>query len=154
MARQRVKTTARDYRFSKLVRAPLPFVFRWCTDYRDDDDRLTDSIYHYQAKIVLREPSRIVRLISVPGTDRNRSTDVEIITLRPPNRWHLAKFSVSDDQIGNYLLTSRGPRLTLLEIRFRQKWKIRRLPDRRRYQALFNRVWDRYVEVMETEFRR
>lgn len=87
----------RTLRFNKLIHAPLPFVFRWCTDYRDDDDRITDSIYHYRSEIVLREPDRIVRIITVPGTDRNRSTDVEIITLRPPNRWHLEKFSFSDD---------------------------------------------------------
>lgn len=145
MARAREDAVLRTYRFSKLVRAPLPFVFRWCTDYREDDDRLTDSIYHYQAKIVLREPNRIVRIITIRGGDRNRSTDVEIIALRPPNRWHLTKVSATDDETGTYLLTRKGARLTLVEMRFRETWKVGRLPDRKRYRALFNQVWDRYV---------
>jgi hypothetical protein len=139
--------------YSKRIQAPLPFVFRWCTDYREDDDKLTDSIYHYSARIVLREPHRIVRIITVPGRDQNRNTDVEIITLHPPNRWRLHKFSVTDDVVGNYRLTRVEPNLTSLEIRFRTWWKVRASPDRARYRILFNRVWDLYVRLMEQEFR-
>jgi hypothetical protein len=154
MAQRRPPTTYRTYRFRKTIHAPLPFVYRWCTDYREDDDRITNSIYHYRARIALREPTRVVRIITVPGRDRNRSTDVEIISLSPPNRWHLEKFSVSDDEVGSYRLVRKGARLTLLEMRFREKWKVRDLPVRAEYRALFNQVWDRYVDVMERGFRR
>jgi hypothetical protein len=139
-------------RFRKLIHAPLSVVYRWCTDYREDDDRITDSIYHYHARIALRESNRVVRIITVPGRDRNRATDVEIIELHPPDRWHLTKLSVTDDESGRYRLTSKGPNLTVLEMRFRRTWKVGRPPDLERYKALFNRVWDRYVEVMETEY--
>jgi hypothetical protein len=139
--------------FSKLIRAPLTFVYRWCTDYREDDDRITNSIYHYRARIALREPKRVVRVITVPARDRRRSTDVEIIQLHYPDRWHLTKLSATDDETGNYRLTSRGRRLTLLEMRFRRTWKLGQPPSTDRYRALFNRVWDRYVEVMEAEYR-
>jgi hypothetical protein len=144
----------RTTRYRKLIRASLPFVYRWCTDYRNDDDRLTNSIYHYRSKIVLKERGRVVRVIVVPGRDRNRSTDVEVVSLRPPNRWHLDKFSVSDDKIGDYRLRRKRPQLTVLEMRFRTKWKVARLPNQKRYRSLFNRVWDRYVELMEREFAR
>jgi hypothetical protein len=147
-------TTLRTLQFHKLVRAPLPFVFRWCTDYREDDDRITSDIYQYRARIVLREPDRIVRIITVPGHDRNRSTDVEIISLQPPDRWHLYKFSVTDDKRGRYRLTPRGPNATLIQMHFREKWKVRNPPSRARYRALFNRVWDRYVSEMERDYRR
>jgi hypothetical protein len=46
-----------------------------------------------------------------------------------------------------------GTSLTTIEMRFRRKWKVGRPPDQKRYQALFNRVWDRYVGVMEAEYR-
>ncbi len=154
MTRSQPRTKYRTYRFRKLVRAPLPFVYRWCTDYRQDDDRITDSIYQYQAKIVLREPTRIVRIITLPGRNRNRNTDVEIISLLPPDRWHLEKLSVTDDETGAYRLVRRGPKLTAVQMRFRKKWKIPDLPDPKEYRALFSRVWDRYVDVMEKEFRR
>ena len=114
---------------------------------------MTRSIYHYRAKIVLRERTRIVRIITVPGSDRNRSTDVEIISLFPPDRWKLDKLSVTDDETGTYRLTRRGRDHTGLEMRFRRKWKAGYLPNQDRYRALFSRVWDRYVEIMEQEFR-
>jgi hypothetical protein len=142
------------FRFRKLVHASLPYVFRWCTDYREDDDRLTESIYHYRAKIVLREPARLVRLITVPGRSRSRNTDVEIISLLPPDRWRLVKLSFTDDETGSYRLTRQGRALTSIEMRFRRMWKVGKLPDQERYRALFNQVWDRYVEVMEADYRK
>ncbi len=154
MAQRQPRTKYRSYRFRKLIQAPLPFVYQWCTDYREDDDRITDSIYHYKAKVVLREAARIVRIIVLPGRNPNRNTDVEIISLMPPNRWHLNKLSATDDETGSYRLVRKGPRLTSLEMWFREKWRVRNLPDRNRYRALFNQVWDRYVDVMEAEFRR
>lgn len=137
--------------FHKTVEAPLRFVFGWCTDYREDDDRLTDDLYHYSARILLRERDRIVREIVVPGRDRNRCTDVELIRLAPPDRWSLQKFSVTDDETGRYQLFALGPGRTRIEMRFRQRWKVGRPPDRARYRRLFNRVWDRYVRTMERE---
>jgi hypothetical protein len=154
MARGRRTTTIQTLRFSKRIGAPLDFVYRWCTDYRDDDNRITESIYHYRAKVVLRERDRVVRLIKVPGKDPNRCTDLEIIRLRPPNRWSLTKLSWTDDEVGTYRLTEREPRSTLLEMRFRRTWKAGRPPNPDHYRALFNRVWDRYVEVIETEYVR
>jgi len=153
MSSRHPRTTLTTLRFHKLVRAPLRFVYQWCTDYRDDDDRITDSIYHYKATIILREASRIVRTIVVPGSDRNQSTDVEIISLRPPNRWSLRKFSVTDDETATYRLTRKGVALTRIDIRIHRTWKLRNPPNRTRYRALFNQVWDRYVTVMEQEFR-
>jgi hypothetical protein len=37
-------------------------------------------------------------------------------------------------------------------MRFRRTWKAGRPPSSSRYEALFNQVWDRYVEVMESEY--
>jgi hypothetical protein len=149
-SRPRYRTT----RYRKLIHAPLPFVYRWCTDYRNDDDRLTNSIYQYRSNVVLRERDRVIRIVTVPGRNRNRSTDVEIVSLHPPDRWHLDKFSVSDDEKGEYRLIRKRPQLTVLEMRFRSKWKVSRPPDPKRYRILFNRVWDRYVELIEKEFAR
>jgi hypothetical protein len=152
MAQTRRAPVHQTLRFKKLIRAPLSFVFQWCTDYRDDDDRITDSIYHYRARIVLREPNRVVRIIRVPGKDTNRCTDVEIIHLHPPNHWNLTKLSWTDDEVGDYRLTARSSQFTLLEMRFKRTWKAGHLPSLARYKVLFDRVWDRYVEVMEAEY--
>jgi hypothetical protein len=154
MASRRRAPVVQRLRFRKVIRAPLGFVYRWCTDYRDDDDTITDSIYHYRAKILLRERGRVVRLITVPGKNRNRCTDVEVIRLRPPNRWRLTKMSVTDDESGTYQLSEKGPHVTILDMRFRRSWKTGRRPDLNNYRALFNRVWDEYVLAIEADYRR
>lgn len=141
-------------RFHQIVHAPLPFVFRWCTDFREDDDRITDDIYHYAARILLREPARFVREVVVPGRDRNRCTEIEVIRLAPPDRWSLEKFSVTDDKTGRYRLTALGPRRTRIEMSFRETWKGPRPPSRSRYRALFGTVWARYAQTIEREYRR
>jgi hypothetical protein len=152
MARKSAPTYYRTTRYRKLIRAPTSFVYRWCTDYREDDDRITNDLYHFRSKVVLREPDRVIRIITVPGRDRNRCTDVEIITLKPPLRWSLEKFSLTDDETGEYRLTRKGPALTCLEMRFKTKWKGTIPPSRTAYRALFHQVWDRYVETIEREF--
>jgi hypothetical protein len=118
-----------------------------------DDSRITDDIYRYRATIVLREPHRVVRIITSPGRDRNRNTDVEIISIRPPDSWRLEKLSWTDDETGTYRLLRLGPRVTSLEIVLRRRWKVTRVPDRAAYRALFERVWDRYVSTIESEFK-
>lgn len=153
MTPRRARARRQTLRFRKLIHAPLRFVYRWCTDFREDDDAITNSIYHYSARIVLRERSRLVRIIMVPGPDRNRNTDVEIITLVPPDRWRLRKLSVSDDETGSYRLTRKGSTLTRLDMRFHRTWKTGRAPATARYRALFERVWDRYVSAIEKEYR-
>lgn len=144
----------RTLQFHQTVDAPLSFVYRWCTDYRDDDDRITDDLYHYSARILLREPRRIVREVVVPGRDRNRATEIEVIRLAPPDRWSLAKFSVTDDKTGRYRLLALGPGRTRIEMAFRERWKSGRPPSRARYRALFQRVWGRYVREIERAYRR
>lgn len=149
----RSKPIRRILRFRKVIRAPLGFVYRWCTDFREDDDHLTRSLYRYRARIPLREPDRIVRLIEVPGRNRNRSTDVEVIRLRPPDRWELEKMSWSEDETGRYRLRRLGSGRTQLDLRFEERWKRRRPPALARYRAFFDRVWDRYVALIEAEYR-
>jgi hypothetical protein len=153
MGPRAIPAVRRSMTFRKVIDAPLEFVFRWCTDYRDDDDRITDDIYHYRADIVLREPRRIVRVITVPGADRNRSTEVEVIRMFPPDRWSLQKLSLTDDKQGRYRLRRLGPAQTVLEMRFTETWRLRKIPSRERYRRLFHRVWDRYVERLEAEHR-
>jgi hypothetical protein len=147
------RVTWETWRFQQRFHAPPSFVYRWCTDFREDDDRITNDLYQYRAKILLREPDRTVRLVTTPGSDRNRNTDVEVITLVPPDRWKLTKYSFTDDETGRYRLRRLGPELTELEIVLRRRWKVRRRPNRERYRALFRRVWERYAERIEVAYR-
>jgi hypothetical protein len=52
----------RPYHASVVFRAPLPFVFDWCTDYTEDDPKSAgkDSPIHLQRRIVERTTRRVV----------------------------------------------------------------------------------------------
>ncbi|MCI4345153.1 MAG: hypothetical protein L3K07_00130 [Thermoplasmata archaeon] len=141
-------------RVRKLIRAPLPFVYRWCTDFREDDDRITNSIYHYRAEIVRLGPRRLLRLITLPGEQFADDTQVELIRLAPPDRWRLDLVSAELDETGSYQLRRVGRTRTLLEMRFEKRWRLRRAPDQRAYRKLFDRVWDLYVLSIEPQYGR
>lgn len=73
------------YEVRTTFRAPLPFVFRWCTDYRPDDPAREKE--DFQRRILSRTARRVVYedLSEMPdGWSWSRMT----VTLRPPNRWH------------------------------------------------------------------
>jgi len=154
MPRRPSRAVHRSLTFRKVIAAPLPFVFQWCTDYREDDDRITDDLYHYRARILLREPRRVVRVVTVPGGDPLRTTEVEVIRLAPPDRWTVQMYSATGDRVRRYRLRRIGPHRSALEMRFVETWKVARIPSRARYRRLFQRVWDRYVDGIERDYRR
>ena len=73
-------------------RAPIDFVYAWCTDYDPGDARLEKE--HYQRRILSRTGKRVVYedLEEGPhGWVWRRQT----VTLAPPHHWHA-------ESVGNY----------------------------------------------------
>jgi hypothetical protein len=79
---------------------------------------------------------------------------VQIVALRPPNRWHLDYAGEDADEVGEYLLTKLGPRRTRLDMVFKERYKIRGAPTRREEMKQTRDVWDRYVAALETDYAR
>jgi hypothetical protein len=148
----RPRTRRRAWRYRRTIRAPLSFVYRWCTDYREDDDRLTDDLYQYRAEILLREPRRVVRVIRAPVPRSRDDVELEIIELQPPDHWKAVMVSLAQDRRGVYRLRRLDRGRTAIEIRFTERWKSTP-SDRGEYGALFDRVWDRYVARIESEYQ-
>jgi hypothetical protein len=80
------------YRYRIAFNAPLPFVFRWCTDYQPSDARLEHESFH--RRILERGRRRVVYedLEEVAG---GWSWRRHVVTLDPPNHWH-------SKSVGNY----------------------------------------------------
>ena len=73
------------YEFRTTFRAPLNFVFRWCTDYTPADSRLEKD--DYTRKILRKGPRRVVYEDLSEGP-AGWSWSRHIVDLHPPNRWH------------------------------------------------------------------
>jgi hypothetical protein len=136
---------------SKIIHAPLQFVYDWCTDYRDTDPKLTGG--KFKRKILLRTKHRIVYTKSYRS--RGKPTiAVDLVTLYPPKGWHLDYVSDEEDEVADYTLSSLGPRRTRLDMTFTDHYKIADAPSKAQYASDISQTWNKYVEALEKDYRR
>jgi hypothetical protein len=142
-------TTSHTYHISKMIKAPLKFVYNWCVDFREDDPEIWGS---KTRRIILQKTKRRVIYVSTHRRGGKTTSAVRIVTLRPPNAWHLDLFGQENDEIGDYHLTSLDPRKTRLDITFKVKYKIANAPTKEKDTEQTNEVWDKYVTALERDF--
>lgn len=140
------------YRISKTINAPLNYVFRWCTDFSEDDPKITGS--KSQRKILQRSSKRVIYAQVYKGSDGNQKVAVNIVTLDPTRKaWHLDYFGEADDETGEYALTSLGRNRTRLDMVFKERWKkIARVPTIKEQIQQTSEIWDKYVAALEAEY--
>jgi len=136
---------------SKVIKAPLKFVYNWCTDFREDDNKITGS---KTKRIILQKTKKRVIYISTYKWRGKTISGVNIVTLRPPNAWHLDFAGQEDDEIGEYRLTRIGPRKTRLTMTFKEKYKIANAPTQEEDTKATNEFWGKYVAAVEKDHTR
>ena len=136
---------------SKVINAPLPFVYNWCTDYRPDDGKLTGS---KARRVVLSKTRHQAIYLETFRRNGKPMSAVNIVSLKAPTRWHLDYLGQDADETGEYKLTRRGPKKTELEMRFRVKYKTSGAPTMSEDIRQTNLVWDKYIEALEKEYQR
>ncbi len=80
------------YEIKRTFRAPLGFAYAWCTDYTKADRKLQGDPGSRQ---IIRKTSRTVVYEDLNETPHGWMWSRQIVTLRPPNRWHAGA-------VGNY----------------------------------------------------
>ncbi len=63
------------YHFSKTMNAPLNFVFDWCTDFREDDGKLTDS---KSVRKILRKNNKRIVYVNEEKSSGKTKEDISI----------------------------------------------------------------------------
>jgi hypothetical protein len=134
---------------SKVIKAPLKFVYNWCTDFREDDNKITGS---KTKRIILQNTKQRVIYISTYKSRGKTLSGVNIVTLRPPNAWHLDFAGQEDDEIGEYKLTRIGPRKTRLTMTFKEKYKIANAPTKEEDTKSASQFWDKYVAALQKDY--
>jgi hypothetical protein len=109
------------YEIQQIFRAPLPYVYRWLTNYTSQDLALEKE--DYQRKIIKKSSRRV---IFEDLTDRKTGWEWyrSDVTLYPPNRWHAELTGNGPTWSLDYRLSTISPNQTLVTIRLR----IRRRP--------------------------
>ena len=139
------------FHVSKLIRAPLRFVYNWCTDYRETDPQLTGS--KSKRAILLKTKHRVVYTVSYRNRGKPRSA-VDVVTLHPPNWWHLDFVGDDDDETGDYTLTPLGASKTRLDMTFTERYKIRGAPSKAQDTKSTHVFWDKLVAGLEKDYSR
>src|SRR5437870_11934124 len=100
-----------EYRVRVSFRAPIDFVFAWCTDYTPGDAALEKEAY--ERKIIERT-SRSVVFEDLEEYKAGWDWSTAVVSLRPPNRWHMDGMGNNRVVVDDYVLlglVDRGIRL-------------------------------------------
>lgn len=141
-------TKTHTFPVSKTINAPLRFVYRWCTDYRESDPKITGS--KFKRRILLKTPHRAIYNSTYTSRGNSRSI-VNVVTLHPPRAWHLDAVGDEIDEKVDYVLTKLGPRRTKLDITFTGHYKTHEVPTKAQDAKEVNELWDKYVAALEKD---
>lgn len=140
---------SQTFRVSKTINAPLKFVYDWCTDYREDDNKIVGS--DTETSIVQRTKRRVLYITSEKDGDK-RINSVNIVTLKPPNGWHLDFAGPIADEDVDYRLTQLAPKRTRLVLKVRVNYKIPAPPTQEEGQTGTSQKWDKFVTALERDY--
>lgn len=144
-------TKTNVFRVSKTISAPLRFVYRWCTDYRASDPKITGS--KSKRRILLKTQHRAIYVSTYTSRGEPR-TIVNVVTLHPPTGWHLDGIGDEIDEKVDYVLTKLGLGKTRLDIALTVYYKIHEVPTKEQDAEELSGVWDKYVAALEKEYGR
>lgn len=140
------------YEIRTTLDAPVPYVFRWCTDYSAEDGRLAGERY---ARRVLERTRRRVLFEDLEETPHGWVWKRTRVELDPPDHWHA-------DSDGNYRYFRLDYRLRSLpngrtELTLRGDRRATALggrnPPRARLERELRELWGRLGRSLEREYR-
>ena len=142
-----------EYRIRVSFRVPLDFVFAWCTDYTPDDAKLEGE--SYQRKVIERTSRRVI-FEDLEETKDGWQWGRDVVTLLPPNRWHMDGVGNYRDVTADYRLTRLKDGGTQLELRWKRRPKDPSAAELTKAQreASALQAWKRFAAAMERDYRR
>ena len=145
--------TGPEYRICVTFRVPLKFAFGWCTDYTPQDASLEGE--SYERKVVERTHRRVV-FEDLEESEGGWIWSRDVVTLRPPNRWHMDGSGNRWEVTADYVLTGLPNGRTQLALRWRRRPSVpeRERPTKAEREASTTRAWKRFGAAMERDYRR
>ena len=151
--RSRREWTGPEYRIRVSFGVPLDFAFAWCTDYTPEDASLEGE--SYQRKIIERTPDRVI-FEDLEESDDGWNWSQDVVTLSPPNKWHMDGIGNRRDVTADYVLSPLPDGRTRFDLRWSRRPKVpeaKKLTKAER-EASTMRAWKRFAAAMEQDYRR
>ncbi len=148
----RKRRTVPEYRIRVSFGVPLDFAFAWCTDYSPDDPSLEEE--SYQRKIIERTSHRVI-FEDLEEAEDGWVWGRDVVTLLPPNRWHMDGVGNRRDVTADYVLSPLPDGRTRFDLRWSRHSKV---PDAKKLtkaerEASAMRAWKRFAVAMERDYR-
>ncbi len=138
-------------RFSKIVDAPLSYVYDWCTDFRPDDEKFSRS--KPKSRVIRVSPRRLVRVRIARHGASDPAMAVELVRLSPPNAWHKDTIDEKDLDAIDYKLTALSPNRTRISLVIVERWLISDFPKKADWVRRSSEYWDELVAALEERYR-
>ncbi|MGA7861535.1 MAG: hypothetical protein WCB19_06725 [Thermoplasmata archaeon] len=143
------------YEIRVTFHAPLPYVFRWLTDYSPQDPALEKGTY--QRKVIERGRKRAV-LEDLSETKNGWEWYRSVVTLHPPDRWHAELRGNVPDWSLDYRLTPLAAGQTRLTIRWhirpQARFPYHAIPPKAVTERMMRRLWKHFAEALDRDYRR
>ena len=139
---------------TKTIRAPIKYVYAWCTDFRSGDRKFSRSktrhkVIHVGSNLVVRIIEKITTPIESP-----KVAVVELVRLLPPDAWHKDQIGVTDLDAVDYKLKRLSSGRTRLTLFLTERWMTRKHPTRSQWVRNAHNTWDRLVAALEEDYRK
>jgi hypothetical protein len=139
----------RTYHVSKTFNAPIRYVYDWCTDFREDDNKLAGKTW--RRHILEKTKSRAV-YISHWQEEGKEDEGVRLVTLKPPKAWHLDGVTEGEHEVGEYRLSSVGKNKTRLNMTFKVTYKRGEPESKESWEGDTSETWDRFKAALENDY--
>ena len=138
-------------RVSKTIKAPIRYVYNWCTDYSETDPKLTGSS---RKRVIIEKTSKHAVYVSLSDEgDGESQISVYLVKLKPPNAWHLDMYSPYRSETAEYKLKPLPKSKTQINIVFKNNWKnLEKIESGMEQEKRLNGLWDKYVKALEEEY--
>ena len=149
----RQEWTGPEYRIRVSFEVPLDFAFAWCTDYTPEDASLEGE--SYQRKVIERTSHRVI-FEDLEESDDGWNWSRDVVTLRPPDRWHMDGIGNRRDVTADYVLSALPDGRTRFDLRWSRRPKVpeaKKLTKTERETSTM-RAWKRFAAAMEQDYRR
>jgi hypothetical protein len=141
-------------RVSTEIRAPLKYVYEWCTDYRTDDWRISTRRPHSRFRVVKVSPHQVLRIRLSSNATPDPDVCVDVVRLSPPHSWHTNQIDARDLEAVDYHLTRLGRDRTRIDLLVTERWMFAEHPTRAQVAQQVRTVWARFAALIEADYRR
>ncbi len=130
---------------------PLDFAYAWCTDYTPQDAALEGEAY--ERRVVERTPRRVV-FEDLEESESGWIWARNVVTLRPPNRWHAEGTGSHRDMTADYVLTKLPDGRTKFELQWwRKPTSLGKKIPRALREKETTAAWEKFAKAMKEDYR-